>query len=468
MSDPQQTPPETETSTTPSAEPRSERLWHGLFALVLVAYLALSGYLVATLPLWGGVADEPIHFGYCKYIAVKGHLPALWDHITDDLHYYYLAPGAGEAAHHPPSYYLLGSLVCRAFLRTPLPVQNYAVRAMSLLLGFLSLCFLYPAFRLLMPRRPELALAAVAFVAVFPQRLLMCSIIAPEPSGIFAASAALWMFAHYRATPQRWGWLWGAGAMAGMMALTKSTLLPFCVAFFVTALVLPLQSGLSRREKGLAIGGFMLCGALVCVWWYVRNIVEYGQLVPTSVTPGSLDTAVKVAGGPDMIALLFLPRGRFYYKLAVTGIFWYFWCPSDWVPAGIRPVFLAIAALTWIGAIVGIWWGRRRREPLLDSLWKPILLPFLWAIPLLFIFYLRWTVTTCIQAHAEFGKFVMPVLGYLTLLLALGLNSLFGRRAALLLAAFVLFFVAWDLVAYHNLATVLIPTHAGDWTPPPY
>ncbi len=42
------------------------------------------------------MSDEPLHFGYCNYIAVTGSLPQIGAGISLDLRYYYPAPSARE------------------------------------------------------------------------------------------------------------------------------------------------------------------------------------------------------------------------------------------------------------------------------------------------------------------------------------------------------------------------------------
>lgn len=457
------TPPDAEPPLPP--RPRREAL---LLALILVAHVGLALWMLVTLPLWGAVLDEPLHFGYAKYIAVTGHLPQIGVGISLDPRYYYLAPSAGEAAHHPPAYYFLGSLVYRLFASASLEAQNYALRALSLVLSVVALVLLYLALRELLPRQPWLRLGIVALVAVFPHFLLMSSVIYLEAFGAVAAMGAVWMLArYYRDRSSPWP-LVGAGGFVGLMALTKMTILPLALGFTATAVILICQAR-PPIKRGLAHGAaFAVSAAAVAGWWYVRNVVVYGQPCPTSLVPGELPTTIHVAGGPpDMLTLLFVPEGRFYYWLVITGAFHYFWGPDDWLPPGIRPGMFAVAALTWILTPVGLWLGRRRRDGELGAVWAGFVVPFSAALCLLAFVHLRWAVTTCIQANAEFGKFIMPVLGLLVWLFSEGLRCLAGARwAAAILLAFVLFFVLWDVIALHHIATVLIPAHAPTFLHP--
>ncbi len=90
------------------------------------------------------------------------------------------------------------------------------------------------------------------------------------------------------------------------------------------------------------------------------------------------------------------------------------------------------------------------------------------AAGLLFLAYVRWTVTTAIQAHGEFGKFMTPLLGVGGLVQAVALRSLFGaRRAAWVVVAFMALFVLWDCLSVHHLGTELIPRYGPTLVPPP-
>jgi 4-amino-4-deoxy-L-arabinose transferase-like glycosyltransferase len=426
---------------------------------LLALYLLLGLRLLFLLPLWGGVSDEAMHFGFCKYIAVRGTLPLIGEGYFPDTRSLYTDPGAGEAAHHPPGYYFLGSLVYRLVSHRSLTTQNYAIRLMSLLLGLAAVLSTYAFVRETLPEQPDVALAAVAGMAVFPHWLMMSSVIYVEVCGGAALMGALWLLARYRRDPARVGSLLGAGVLTGLLALTKMTMLPFCLALTWIAVTAAWRASphAARRLRDVAV--FLAAAAAVSLWWYVRNVQLYGQLFPTSVVAGQLASSIKVNGGPaDMVTLLFIPMGRFYYWLALTGTFHYFWGPDDWLPDGCRPWCFTLAALTWVMVPPGLWRAVRARE--VGEFWRTYGRPFVAALVLLFFFYLRWTVTTAIQAKAEFGKFIMPSFGLCTVLFALAATSLVGtRRMGWVVGAFVVFFLCWDLITFHHLATVLIPRY---------
>lgn len=440
--------------------PRGGHGW--ALAAVLIVYLLLAGSFVRLLPLWGAVHDEPLHYGYCKYLVVRGHFPLIGESNSGDPRFFYRAPSAGEAAHHPPAYYLLGSLVIRLFASSSMATQNYAVRALSVLLCLLALPCIYGLVREMLPDDPWAAVVVTAGVGVFPHWLLMASVIYVESLGCLAGAFAMWMVAAWW-RDRRVVRLLGAGAAVGLLALTKLTLLPLGVALTGVLAAMVWQAQLPRREQLRAAGAFLGAALAVAGWWYVRNLTLYGKLFPTSVQPGELATCIRYGGQPgDLLTMLFDPSGRFYYKLALEGTFRYFWGPDDWLPAGLRTPMFVVAALTWLLPAVGLYRGLKRRDADFLRYCRTWLAPFAVAYAMLYYAYLKWTLITAIQAKAELGKFVSPWYGFFWLSLLLTVGQLVGRRRAVwVAAAFVGFFVVWDCLAYHNLATVLIPRYAG-------
>lgn len=435
-----------------------------LLALVLAAYLALAIRLLVLLPLWGAVQDEPLHFGYARTLAVTGKLPLIEPVRATDLRYYYTAPSAGEAAHHPPGYYFVASLFLRLCGHASLATQNYAARGASTALGLVALLFIYAALRRLLPDRPGLAVAAVAVVALFPHWLMVCATIHPESFGAAAASATLWALAYYREAPTRWRSVLIVGLAVGLLALDKNTMLPFCIAAAVTMLLLGGRAGLRWRTR---LGQLVLMGgvaAMVCGWYFVRNELLYGQLFPNAAEMFGSTRHTQLFlrdGSQDMVAFLFIPQGQVRYQLALTGAFRYFWCPGDWLPPAARPVMYSLGGLIWLTVPVGLWVGLRRRQADLAALWRPFVLPFLGALALLCFMYVRWTVLVAIQAHAELGRWLMPQMGNLVLMWTLAAQGLAGRRVAVVLAALAGFLLVWDVLAMVHIATVLIPLHSA-------
>jgi hypothetical protein len=113
-------------------------------------------------------------------------------------------------------------------------------------------------------------------------------------------------------------------------------------------------------------------------------------------------------------------------------------------------------------AAVGLIRGWRARQQALGELGAPFVLPFLGGLALLFAMYIRWTVLVAIQAHAELGRWVMPLAGSLGLMWALAAQALVGeRRVGAVVFAVAGFLLVWDVLAIWHIGAVLIPLHAG-------
>lgn len=455
------------TSETTPPLIREPRLW---LAAVLVVYLALALRLVFLLPLWGAVQDEPLHFGYARYLAVKGTLPFIERTDASDLRFYYTAPSAGDAAHHPPGFYFTVSLVLRLFAHASLATQNYVARGTSTLLGLLALLFWFGTLRRLLPRQPAIAVGVTAAVAVFPQWLMICATVHPEVFGATFYAATLWALARYQQTPSRWQGALLAGCGAGLLALDKMTMLPFCAAAAVTLLLVGTAAGLAWRTRLTHLALFGLAAATLCGWWFIRNQMTYGQFMPS--TDMMLGTTRHTQlflkdGSQDMIAFLFIPQGQVRYRLALEGAFRYFWSPGDWLPPSARALMYTLGGGVWLLLPVGLGSAWKRRDETLAALWRPWLLPFLGALALLYAMYIRWTVLVAIQAHAELGRWLMPQLGMLALLWTLAVQGLTRRRGLLVALALLLaFLLAWDVLSLQHLATVLIPKYGGNYPAP--
>ncbi len=455
---------------TDDAASRVGRPQYIALAIVLAIYVALALRLLTLLPLWGPVLDEPIYFGYAKYVAVTGRLPQIQNVHVNRLQDYYTLPSAGDAGHHPPGYFLLGALVLRAMGGgASLAAQNYALRGLSLALGLGALLMLFFAVKWLVPRSRWLPVGVTAVVAFFPEWLLVSSVIYLEAYGGFATCATLLAIAWYlRGRGGAWPAV-VAGACAGLMALTKYTVLPFCVAAGASVFVIALRR---RRSPGQVIGHvalFALAALAVAGWWYGRNVMLYGRLLPTSdelLGTTQHTRFVMRDGSPDMIAMLFLPQGRAYWRLAFTGAFKHLWSPSDWLPESARAPMYGVGGALLLGSLIGLIVGLRRRGSALRDLCGPVIAPWMGALVLLFGAYLHWTLEVSIQATGEFGKFVMPAIGPLGFIAGLSLRTLAGRWAAVVALLAIAFLLTWDALAVHHIATVLIPLHAGSTQAP--
>lgn len=237
---------------TPTQKPR-QRL--GL-ALVLIAFVALSLYYNAALPLFEGF-DEVSHYRVADHYARTGLLP--------DLN---RAPS--HEAHQPPLYYLVSAALIAPLdrddfsqvfqvsadaglnrrqngvttgARVPLASTALALQLMRLLstaLGAITIAVVY-AIANLVSRRAWAGLLAVAILAFNPKFIYLSSIASNDVAVCCLAAVALWLSLRLLTRPERSTPLaaLGLGVVCGLATMTKlsglSALAPAGLAILMCA-----------------------------------------------------------------------------------------------------------------------------------------------------------------------------------------------------------------------------------------
>jgi hypothetical protein len=158
----------------------------------------------------------------------------------------------------------------------------WSARFVSLLGGLVVLLCTWWTARRLVPAAPTFALAAAAIAAFNPQFLFTAVTITND--GWSAATAALALAAGVDVVMARRGprsWLW-VGAATGLAALTKYSTLAIALPLGSLWLLYTFSTPSSGRvRRALAALGWAAAGfALVGGWWFVRNWLLYGELVP--------------------------------------------------------------------------------------------------------------------------------------------------------------------------------------------
>lgn len=286
--------------------------------LLLVSFVSLSLLFNQAIPPFEG-PDGPEHFAYIEWLAGgKGFPPqgrAAWE-----------TPVRQEASQ-PPLYYALAALPARLVgLDNPAAVYRpnpyfpssapghiadnkniaihypadtrplaggwlalYLARAVSLLSGCLLIVAVYGLAReLLAGQQPPVAgqqpspLAAAAFVAFMPQVLFLSNVVSNDMLAAATGALTLWLLARLvrRGPTMRRALL--LGAVFGLGALTKSSVLALAVPLALGLVWRGLPGrGLSGRHTFVQVlyAGFWLGTAAFAVagWWYVRAWWLYGS-----------------------------------------------------------------------------------------------------------------------------------------------------------------------------------------------
>ena len=287
-----------------------------LVGLVIV-YILVAGVYSAVIPVFEGF-DAQAHFAAVQYFRSERAIPELTPATV--ARSYELIP-------HPPLYYVLSALAAapwpleeasavakasvNAYFDKSLSAREsitlpgaawqdlapaWAARFVSTLGGLIVLLCTWWMARRLAPRVPTFALAAAAIAAFNPQFLFTAVTISNDAWSAATAALALAIGVDVvvaRRTPRAWFWV---GATTGIAALTKySTLavvLPLGILYLLyliypagtgdsTSLELPAQSGRRGWRVALIVLAYAAAGFLVIAgWWFVRNWLLYGEVVP--------------------------------------------------------------------------------------------------------------------------------------------------------------------------------------------
>lgn len=312
------------------------------FQWIVVLYVILSLlYLVATPPF--EASDERWHFGMVEYIKENGELPkqepenpvetAYRQEGSQPPLYYYISAALispidisdvdqyRETNPHVqagvPGHFGNKNLVLRDTPFPPLegtPLAVYVIRLFSIGLGVITIGAVYQCGLLISPRRPVVALLAVAITALNPMFLFISASVNNDNLVIVINSIVIYLMLRLL----RDGFdVRRSLLMAVLIALATLSKLSGLVVIPVVALA---AIHVARRDKAwrhlIILGTSMIVVWLaVAGWWYARNLTLYGELFGTS-------TMVAVAGGRgggfSLLTLLSEFQG---FRIAYWGLF---------------------------------------------------------------------------------------------------------------------------------------------------
>lgn len=408
-------------------------LQRGLFVLILLLYGVVGTLYAALIPPWQA-PDEPAHYNVIAQIAETGQYPVIaagdWDNAYLELiKANQFAPSLlGDLSdiqyedHQPPLYYVL---------LTPLYALTggnlLVLRLATLAIGSVTVIFAYFIGRQMFPAQPQLALAAMALVALLPQHVhILASVNNDALAGAVVAVGLWWIVRYVR--NQR-APLWALGIIIGVGLLTKTTTY-FLVAVALLAIWLRwfLESDDRRTLPRLLRNGaiVVVVALLVGGGWWLRNISVYGWpdflglAAHDAVVVGQLRTETLVE---DIGSFAYLNR-------AVRTTMRSYWGQFGWMAVPLEGrIYLGIQAMLVLAAAglvlrLGI---RGMRAPVTEGADAPndtVTQGELWIVMgatlllsiLAFIYYN----TEFVQFQ---GRYMYPSLIPLALALALGVDS---------------------------------------------
>jgi hypothetical protein len=332
----------------------------------------------------------------------------------------------------------------------------HVIRLLSIALGVCTILASYAIFRLLWPDRPDRRLVALAVVAFTPQFLYLSGTINIDNLlYLLTTLTLLLLLRQWRDGPSRRGAVM-LGLVLGAALLTK-----------VNAVFLVFPVGLvflMDRRSWRSVPLILAISLVIAGWWYVRNVILYGD--PTGVRV-LLETWKTETIRPGAIALdVGLPRLPYAYQT--------YWARfgQGAVPVA-QPIYVFFDGLVIVTiAGLAIWLVRRRstsppgplsasREGELPTFGSQILV--------VAVFGLSWVTALVYYASTAWsgnqGRYLLPGIAAWGALIALGLDQWTPRRlrmpAALVGAALLVAIAAVSVFSY------FLPAYSVSSAPPP-
>jgi 4-amino-4-deoxy-L-arabinose transferase-like glycosyltransferase len=306
-----------------------------LFSL-LVAALALGAVYAWVVPP-GLPYDEPSHWSTVLYYADHGQMPVLGD------------PGVAYEAQMGPVAYVVDALVVHVGRAAGFSASGtfHLVRlvgALELCVGVVLLATLIA--RLLGHSSPSVA--AVAIFALNPMLLTMSSSVQNDTLVLVLGLLALELALGRLSEQPTFRSALFVGVVAGLAVLTKLTAWPAVLAIAAWLV------WRHRRDALRPLTAFVVAVLAVSGWWFVRNIVLYGD--PTAAAgvrrAGFSFDAYHVHGAAGIAHIL---------EELVT----YLWLPTEYVrnfisaPVALKAGLLLMTAAVLITGLLGIRHSRK-------------------------------------------------------------------------------------------------------------
>jgi hypothetical protein len=391
-----------QTAAAPDASLR--RRSRGLAAAVIGLFLILGFVFSLVIPPFE-TPDEPFHYGFARHIAQGNGLPVQsnvetgpWAQEGSQAPLYYLITGLLTSSIDQGDFEAMAVRNPRANIGDPLDPGNknfmlysgkqgplvgsnlalHIGRWFSLLLGAVTLWCIYLTAELGVRRSvghieedPQpgsspwdygLALLATAFVAAIPQFLFISASFTNDTLIIAAASATVYWLARLLArpladpiAPHEWvvlGFLLGVAALSKLQGLGLIPLSGLVVLFLAWR----------RRTWRIVLDALLWVGipaAAIALWWYVRNIMLYGDWSGL----GHL-TAINGQRTEPLTWQGFWPEFR-GLRFSFWGLFgWFNILLPDWFYTA-ADILTVIGAAGLVGATVRLF--RRSPRPLVDQ-----------------------------------------------------------------------------------------------------
>jgi 4-amino-4-deoxy-L-arabinose transferase-like glycosyltransferase len=243
--------------------------------LALAAILVLAALLrVAVIAADAGYSPQNDAFEYDFY----AHSIAAGDGYPESG---YLRQGGPTAIRGPGYPYLLGGVYAAT------GDSRTAGRLAGAALGVLAVFLIYLIGRRIWGRR--VGLIAGGLAAVFPPLVLLSRELWSETLFLPLALGAVLCALEFRRSGGGLRWAAGAGALCGLALLTRNTAAPLLICIPLGMVVAPFRFTLEKLRAPLVV---LVVAALVVAPWTIRNLAEFGRLVPVTTSTGITSSGV--------------------------------------------------------------------------------------------------------------------------------------------------------------------------------
>ena len=396
-----------------------------LLALIVATYCILGLAYAAETPKWQ-VPDEPAHYNYILYLAENCRFPVL--QMGDYPHQYLeeikaakfpphmsIAPLRYEF-HQPPLYYLLAAALYKATGSLGFEGQFLILRLFSVLLGCLLLLAAYAIVKEIFPDEEFLALTTTCLIATVPMHIAMSAAINNDTLAEVILALIVWLCIRSLKAGLTQRQVLLLGLLLALALLTKTTI--YAPAILSIVLALGMLARVEGKRPFLQQLGFTSGLALLSCWWFLRNVLTYGNLDlfgwqrHDSIVIGQPTTAQWISQ---------YGLSRVIREFFITS-FHSFWAQFGWmgilVDSRLYTLLAIVSILVGLGSVLFL--ARIARDPkrLTSFQW--------WALGLLVLILVLVTIEH-ISYNFKFvqhqGRYLFPALVPIGLAFALGLRE---------------------------------------------
>jgi hypothetical protein len=344
------------------------------------------------------------------------------------------------------------------------------VRALSVLMGAVTVWAIFRAGQEIFPGRPEMAVGAAGLAAFIPEFLFISGAVNDDNGAALFGALALWAVVRILREGFNARRCVGLGLALGLGLLSKLTV----VALLPTAgLAVALVAWRNRSWRDLFLFGLVVFGVAVLISapWFVRQYLLHGDPIGLSQEQEGFGEPERSPSLADLWPDLYWLRTSFWGRLGANQI------PlSGWIY-----VALDIVTLLALAGLVRLVILRRGflRSPISNlrspSAVRPLQLAVL-VVAFLFTFG-PMVVRRFLRPMPNFGRYLFPVLPAIVLLLFTGLRACLTRRCSTRLAlsvtgamlvlgvAALVFFLApaYSRPPIYDAASAPEPEHQLNW-----